>query len=126
MTAIEPVEETEQPIARQGQTDRRDQLPNPIEGHKPYWDSSDCVNCGSAPCGPHPDILVCECTEDYPCGEVRSAAAELKRLAEKFAGQSRACKNLGFTEFSEGRADGLAVAVDELLRRSAELLGEQS
>jgi hypothetical protein len=51
-------------------------------------------------------------------------AAELERLAKKFEGHARACKNLGFTEFSEGRAEALTVAKEELLRLVAELRGE--
>lgn len=121
MTTTEP-----EPVVRQDYDDHRDKLPHPIKGHQPYWESGDCVSCGSAPCGPHPEVLVCECTEDYPCGEVRSAAAELRRLAEQFRGNARACRNLGTSEFSQGRADGLEVAMHELLRRSAELLGERS
>jgi hypothetical protein len=114
-------------IVRQGPDDHRDKMPNPIPGHEPMWETGECTGCETAACGGHDEWLICSgCTDDYPCGEVRAFTAELKRLAKQFEGSARACKNLGFTKFSEGRADGLTMAKDELLRRATELMGEQS
>ena len=50
--------------------------------HVPQWETVDCPWCGSAPCGPHPDVLGCEfCSDDWPCGPVQTAAGELERIA---------------------------------------------
>jgi hypothetical protein len=47
------------------------------------WADVDCPSCGSAPCGPHPDVLACDsCDDDYPCHVVRAVAAELERMAD--------------------------------------------
>jgi hypothetical protein len=51
--------------------------------HRPQWSTADCPSCGSAPCGPHPDILMCEyCAEDWPCGPVATSAQALETMAE--------------------------------------------
>lgn len=50
--------------------------------HRPQWETGECPSCGSAPCGPHPDFLICrECEEDWPCQTVKTAADELDRIA---------------------------------------------
>jgi len=53
-----------------------------VGNHEPMWDSTDCYSCGSAPCGPHPDVLTCgDCADDWPCNAVLTAAAELDQMA---------------------------------------------
>lgn len=44
------------------------------KAHPHHWDAGECPSCGSAPCGPHPDIESCsECLDDYPCAPVAPA-----------------------------------------------------
>lgn len=51
--------------------------------HRPTWEIGECPSCGSAPCGPHPDFLICvECDEDWPCQTVSTTATELERIAD--------------------------------------------
>lgn len=53
-----------------------------VQDHQPYWAGVDCPWCGSAPCGPHPDILACEvCGDEWPCDTIRAVAASLKALS---------------------------------------------
>lgn len=50
--------------------------------HAPRWEVVDCPSCGSAPCGPHPDVLACgECSDDWPCNVAANVAEELDRQA---------------------------------------------
>lgn len=71
----------EAPISRSPETEHLAQIP-PLGEHRPVWLTVDCPSCGSAPCGPHPDVLVCtECTDDWPCGYAKTTATELDRLA---------------------------------------------
>ena len=56
-----------------------------VGAHEPTWSDVDCPSCGSAPCGPHPDILACvECAEDWPCSAATAVIDELDALVEKF------------------------------------------
>lgn len=49
--------------------------------HEPVWSDVDCPTSGSAPCGPHPDVLACvECADDWPCATASAVADELDRL----------------------------------------------
>lgn len=69
-------------ITRNAESEHLPAMANPIPGHEPMWTSADCPSCGSAPCGPHPDLLICKGDEeDYPCHVVQRVAAELDRMA---------------------------------------------
>lgn len=47
--------------------------------------------------------------------------AELERLADEFKGNASACRAFALAEYSEGRANGLEIAIERIRARAAEL-----
>lgn len=71
------------PIVRSGNNEQLTEIV-PVGQHKPEWEGMDCPSCGSAPCGPHPDLLACQdCGEEWPCQVVRDYIADLNRMAQE-------------------------------------------
>jgi hypothetical protein len=75
-----------------------------LGAHKPIWETGECVSCGSAPCGPHPDFLICgECQDDWPCAVAEAVAEELVRLAHEVDSTSTRDDDLYVTAFKAGQ-----------------------
>lgn len=68
---------------------------------------------------------------DIASDAVRAAAplivaAALERMAATFDGNAQACRNIGTSEFAQGRSDGFDNAAYQLRLRVKELRSEQS
>lgn len=94
-----------------------------IEDHKATWETGECPSCGSAPCGPHPDFLICgECEEDWPCRSVALVANELQEQARAL---HRRADNLPLTTEQQVQRLGDFRAIgDKLAARARTLRGE--
>lgn len=94
-----------------------------IDEHKAIWETGECPSCGSAPCPPHPDFLICEeCEEDWPCKAVALVANELNEQAYSLY---RRADNLPLTNERQVQRLGDFRAIgDRLAARARELRGE--
>lgn len=90
--------------------------------HKPAWEVGECPSCGSAPCGPHPDWLICrECEDDWPCAPVQVVMFELEQQARALY---RRADNLPLTtEQQIQRLGDFREIADRLVGRANELRG---
>lgn len=94
-----------------------------IDEHKAIWETGECPSCGSAPCPPHPDFLICqECEEDWPCRPVALVANELNEQARSLY---RRADNLPLTNDQQVRRLGdFRSLADKLAARARDLRGE--
>jgi hypothetical protein len=100
-----------------------------IEGvgeHQPMWESFDCPSCGSAPCWPHPQALVCSCCADeWPCATVTAVIGEIKKLAAVFQARNRSRRSATMPLDVLAQNAELAWAMGQLVERAHDLGGRR-